>query len=181
MYKTIVVAPAILEPVTLTEAVSQLRIEQGFDDAKVTSLISVARDKAERYCNRYFTEQTVKIVYSGGFGSEICLPFPDLISVESITYLDSENAEQTINSADYSAFFDQQVIYPASEFPTDAKSYTVTVITGAPAEMSSAKIAMLMYLTDLYELREESVIGASVANNPAVAASLYPYRVNLGV
>lgn len=180
MYKTIVVTPPSVEPITLQEALRQLRLEIGFDDDKVESLIPVARDKAERYCNRYFSEQTVKIVYSGSFGVEISLPFPDLASVVSITYLDSENAVQTLSPSDYTFVSDYQAIYPVTSFPF-AKSYTVTVVTGAPKEMSSIKIAMLMFLTDLYELREESVIGASVANNPAVAASLWPYRVNLGV
>lgn len=179
MYKTIVVTPAASEPVSTTEANGQLRIKDGEDDAHRDLLISIARDKVEDYCNRFFTVQTIKIVFDGGFGDKIDLPFPDLTAVNSITYIDSDNTVQTATG--YTAFFDEQVIYPNDSFPTDAKSYTVEVVTGPPAEFGGAKIGILMLLTDLYELRTESVVGFSVSENPAVENSLYPYRVNLGV
>lgn len=179
-YKIVVVTPAAAEPITAAEANNQLRIADGDDDDHRDMLISIARDKAEKYCNRYFTEQTIKIVFDGGFDvNKIDLPFPDLASVSSITYIDSENAQQTVTG--YTLYPDEQVIYPDDSFPTGAKSYTVEVVTGVPAEYGGAKIGILMLLTDLYELRNESVIGFSVANNPAVCNSLYPYRVELGV
>jgi len=181
-YKTIVVTAATAEPVTLAEAVSQLRIAVGYDDDHVNMLISIARDKAENYCNRFFAEQTIKIVYAGGFDvNKIDLPYPDLQSVNLITYIDQDNAQQTVGGGDYTLLADQQVIYPADAFPSDAKSYTVEVVTGVPAEYGGAKIGMLMLLTDLYELRTESVVNFSVNENPAVVNSLYPYRVELGV
>ena len=60
-YQTIVVVPASTEPVDTLEAKAQLRIEYSFtlDDAYIESLISAARDRAEKFCNRFFTEQTV--------------------------------------------------------------------------------------------------------------------------
>lgn len=181
-YKTIVVTPASTEPVVLAEACSQLRINIGDDDDHVNMLISMARDKAESYCNRYFTEQVIKIVFFGAFPqSGLDIPFPDLASVDSIKYIDADNAEITLDPGDYSFFADSQVIYPTSTFPGDAKSYTVTVTTGAPAELNGVKAAILMMMTDLYELRTESVVGFSVSENPAVANMLWPYRVNLGV
>jgi len=181
-FKTIVVTPASVEPMTSDEANQQLKIDDGFDDDHRDKLISIARDKAEKFCNRFFTEQVVKIVFDGAMcATKIDLPFPDLQSVDSITYIDADNAVQTIAAFDYTLFPDEQVIYPSSSFPTSGKSYTVTVTTGVPAEYGGAKIGMLMMLTDLYELRTESVVGFSVNDNPAVVASLYPYRVNLGV
>ena len=177
MYKLIVVTPPTSEPITTSEANLQLRIDDGFDDDHRDMLIRIARDKAEKYCNRFFTEQVVKIVFDGSIScGKIDLPFPDLQSVDSITYIDSANTRQNITAFDF--FADEQIIYTDS---VDCKSYTVTVTTGAPAEYGGAKIGMLMFLTDLYELRTESVVAASVANNPAVVSSLYPYRVNLGV
>jgi len=181
-YKTIVVTAAIDEPVDLSECYRQLKIDAGYDDDHVCMLRSIARDKAEKYCNRFFTEQTIKIVFDGDFdSSKIDLPYPDLTSVSSITYIDAENTLQTIGGGDYTLFSDQQVIYPSDSFPTGAKSYTVEVVTGAPEEYGGAKIGMLMMLSDLYELRTESVVGFSVNDNPAVVNSLYPYRVELGV
>lgn len=181
MYKTITVTPAVAEPVTFSEALNQLRVESGFDDDHIASLISIARDKAERYCNRFFTEQVLKIVYTEPLSGVINIPYPDVASVDEITYLDSNNQIQTIPSADYFFNSDYQQVFPVSSFPYGVSRYSVTVTTGAPAEMGAVKIAILMLLTDLYELRTESVTGVSVASNPAVVASLYPYRVNIGV
>lgn len=182
MYKTIVETAATSEPLSMNEVRHQLRLSAGDDDDHAEWLLSVARDKAEKYCNRFFTEQTVKIVFEGGMDStKIDLPYPDLDSVASITYVDQDNARQTISSGDYTFLSDEQVIYSNSAFPTDAKSYTVTVNTAAPEEMGAAKAAIAMILTDLYELRTESVVGFSVATNPAVSNFLWPYRVNLGV
>ena len=181
-YKTIVATPAHEEPISMNEAYRQLRVEPCVDDEHIAALISISRDKAERFCNRYFSEQVVKIVYDGGFsGSSIDLPYPDLISVDSITYVDSSNAQIEIDASEYVVLLDNQVIYANDSFPSDAKGYTVTVTTGAPTEFGGAKVGMMMMLTDLYELRSESVVGFSVNQNPAVMASLWPYRVNLGV
>ena len=182
MYRVIVTTAAASEPVTATEAYNQLKIDAGYDDDHVAFLLSSARDKAEKFCNRFFTVQTIKVVYYEPFdATKIELPYPDITAVTDISYIDSENARQTIDSADYTLMADEQVIYPVDSFPNGAKSYTVTLTTGAPAEMSAVKIAILMLLTDLYELRTESVVGFSVSNNPAVSNYLWPYRVELGV
>jgi len=181
-YKTVAVTSPTSEPVSMDEARAQLRVKIGDDDDHVEMLVAIARDKAEKFCNRFFTEQQVKIVFDGGFDlTKIDLPYPDLISVDSITYIDDENAQQTIAGGTYTLFSDEQVIYPDDSFPSNAKSYTITVTTGAPVELGGAKVAMLMMITDLYDLRSESVIGFSVAENPAVMASIWPYRVQLGV
>jgi hypothetical protein len=181
-YKTIVVTAATVEPFTMDEARGQLRVKAGDDDDQIRMLRSIARDKAEKFCNRFFTAQQVKIVFQSGFDTlKIDLPYPDLASVDSITYIDTENAVQTVTPGTYTLFSDEQVIYPDVSFPSVAKSYTVTVTTAPPLEYGGAKIGMLMMLTDLYELRTESVIGFSVADNPAAMASIWPYRVQLGV
>jgi hypothetical protein len=54
-YDVITVTPPTVEPITLDEAKAQLRLTSGFtaDDPYITSLIPVARDRSEKYCNRY--------------------------------------------------------------------------------------------------------------------------------
>lgn len=181
-YLITVIAAPVSEPLTLDEAKAQLRLTSGFtaDDTYITALIKVARDHAEKYCNRFFTEQTIALNYSGGVPDVIELPFPDLASVSSFKYYDSEGAEQTIDPSGYSLDSERQIITVTSP-PSGSAGYRVELVTGAPVEFEGAKQAMLMTLTDLYELRTESVIGAPVAENPAVKALYYPYRVNLGI
>lgn len=179
-YRTIVKVPPTSEPITTDEARDQLRIDLGDDHAHLVSLISIARDRAEKFCNRFFTEQTISIVYDSTFsGSTLCLPYPDLQGVSEIrTYLDG--AETVIDSGTYTFNSDLKRIY-FSTVPDGYDSFAVDVVTGAPAEYGGAKIAMLMMLADLYELRTESVVQFTVNENPAVVAALYPYRINIGV
>lgn len=180
-FKTIVKVAPTSEPITRDEARQQLRIDFGFDEEQIGVLIPIARDKAEKFCNRFFTQQTVLIVFDSGFdGSVLKLPFPDLNAINSLKYFDSDGMEITIDQGEYRFESDIQEIYLTSH-PTDAVKILVEVVTGPPVEYGGAKAAMLMFLTDLYETRSESVKGVSIANNPAVINSLYPYRVNIGV
>lgn len=183
-YKTVLLVAPTVEPITLVEAKNQLRLTslQTFDDDYITALIPVARDRAENYCNRFFTEQQVTIVYEAGFPvSTFYLPYPDLISIEEINYTDQTGVNVLVDGADYSYDKQRQALIPTDSWPADAESVKITVNTGAPIEFEGAKQAMLMMLTDMYELRTETVVGASVAENKAVCALLYPYRVNLGI
>ncbi len=178
--KTIVLAPPITEPVTLLEAKAQLRIEPAFteDDSYISSLISVARERCENYCNRYFTEQDIKILYSGSIPPVVSLPYPGL-TVTSVTYTDSDNAQQTVNPINYIVDSTNQTITFTNAY--SALNYQVLSTTSAPAQISGVQQAIKLILTDLYELRTETAVGVSLAENPAVKAVLYPYRESLGI
>lgn len=183
MFKTIVITAPIVEPVTLAEAKEQLRLTSLFtaDDPYITGLISVARDRVEKYCNRFFTEQQVSIIFDEG-ESPLVLPYPDLQSVDQVSTIDSEGNETVVDSGDYTFNSITQSIYFTSGVSLTGGEVKVNVTTGAPVEYEGAKQAMLMILTDMYELRTESVVASSssaVAENPAVKALAYPYRVEL--
>ncbi|MCK4385369.1 MAG: phage head-tail connector protein [candidate division Zixibacteria bacterium] len=75
-------APAV-EPVTLTEAKNQLRVDGAEDNALITALITTARQLAERDTKRAFITQTWKM-YLDSVPEEIEIPKPPLQSVESI-------------------------------------------------------------------------------------------------
>ena len=183
-YETIVKTAPVTEPVTLAEAKDQLRLTSLFtaDDAYITKLIPVARNRVEDYCNRYFTDQTVLIVLKEWEieNGSIVLPFPDLVSVDSVKFT-ANGAETTIDAGDYTFDPDTRRVYNATGWPTYAVEMKFEVTTAAPVEFEGAKHAMLMLVTDMYENRTESVVGTSVGTNPAVKAMLYPYRFNLGV
>jgi len=181
LYKTVKTLAPVVEPVTLAEAKEQLRIEASFllDDAYISALISAARDRAENYCNRFFTEAQATIVYYEGFPSVFRLPYPDLISVDAISYVDFENQEQTIIG--YTFDSETQIITPTDDWPTNAKTIKVDISTGTPVEFEGVKQAILMWIADLYELRVENVVGGSLSMNKAVEMMLYPYRVELGI
>ena len=180
--ETIVRVAPTVEPLTLTEAKAQLRIEPAFtlDDDYINSLISMARDRAENYCNRFFTEQQITILYDGVMPLVIDLQYPGLASVESLQYPDGDLVLQTVSAGDYVVDLDRQRITITGNVETGI-DYRVNATTAAPVEFKGARAGMLMMLADMFDLRTESVVGVSVTDNPAVLAALYPYRVKLGI
>lgn len=178
--KTVVITPAATEPVTLEEAKEQLRIESGFtdDDSYINSLVSAARDRCESYCNQFFTAQGIAYLYDGPVPTVIQLPYPNL-TVTALKYTDTENADQTIDPSDYVVNpLDQTILVQTT---VTAVSYRIEATTAAPAAFEGVTHAIKIILTDLYDLRTETVVGSSIAMNPAVKALLYPYRLELSI
>jgi uncharacterized phiE125 gp8 family phage protein len=178
--RTIITVAPTVEPVSLNEAKAQLRIEVGFteDDDYISALISAARDRCESFCNQFFAAQSVSILYDGSIPTIVCLPYPNL-TVTSVTYTDSDNVQQTVNPSEYIIDSINQTITFSSSY--DAINYQVNADTAAPVQIVGVQHAIKLILTDLYELRTETVVGVSIAGNPAVSALLYPYRLSLGI
>ncbi len=103
--------PPSVEPVLLADAKQQARIDTNADDAFVISLITAARQWAERYTGRAFVTQTWQMALDAWPGvldmdwdgvrqgpisspasmSYISLPRPPLQSVTSVTYYDNND------------------------------------------------------------------------------------------
>ena len=131
-YETIVKTPPTEEPATIIEANDQLRLSLGDDHDHVEVLISAARDTAEKFCNRFFTEQTIAIVYDSTFsGTTLCLPYPDLQSISAIKTYDDEGNETVLDAGTYSFVSDQKRIY-FSTVPTGYSTFTVEVVVRLP-------------------------------------------------
>jgi len=178
--KTIIVTPATTEPVTLSEAKAQLRIDDAFtvDDSYISALISAARDRVESYCNQFFSDVGIQVLYEGQYPSVLDLPYPNM-TVASIEYIDAGKLLTPINPTTYTVDTLNQKVY----FDTVNQSidYRVEATMAAPAAINGVKQGILMIVTDLYELRTETAVGVSLADNPAVKALLYPYRLELGI
>ena len=178
--KTIIITPATTEPVTLSEAKAQLRIDEAFtvDDGYINALISAARDRVESYCNQFFSNVGIQVLYEGQYPSVLDLPYPNM-TVTAITYTDSDNVSNTILAGDYTVDALNQKVY--FDDVNQSKNYQVSATMAAPAAIDGVKQGILMVVTDLYELRTETAVGVSLADNPAVKALLYPYRLELGI
>jgi hypothetical protein len=115
------VGPAV-EPVTLAEAKAALRVDGSEEDAYINTAISVAREWAEEFTNRALHTQTWVATFDSGLLTKsryfscpssnrlfsllpdsglVELPRPPLQSVTSVTYIDSDGAEQTLSTANY--------------------------------------------------------------------------------
>ena len=179
-----------VEPVTLAEVKSHLRIDHDLDDALLSVFISAAREYGENLTNRKFVEEEVT-EYFGGFPAargDLVLSWPDLQSVASVAYLDEDGVEQTlVEDIDFTV--DTSGVLPrlrpvvALDSWPDTYSYrkvfplvTVTYRAGWPTRLvesvevsstpANVKAWCLIRIGDLYENRESVVVGQAVSMLP---------------
>lgn len=153
------------EPITLAEAKQQLRIYHNLDDTEITRHIYAARLEAEHMCLRTLRlsvarEQTYK-------DWPVCLLFddPPLIAVDSITYYDADNVEQTLAASNYivrtptegrgDLYWTSTAVLPSQFNRIDAikVSYRTGYVT-ADAVPESAKHAVLLLVNANYDASE---------------------------
>jgi len=169
------------EPVTLDEAKAHLRIDHDDEDDHIAALITAARQWAEMYTRRQFISATYTL-YLDWFPGEIVVPRPPLISVTSISYLDTAGASQTLATSVYAV---DAVALPGrirlkfnESWPgtrTIENAVTVVYIAGygaATAVPETAKAALKLLVAHLYENREPYIVGTSVSALPMAAKSL---------
>jgi uncharacterized phiE125 gp8 family phage protein len=92
-------APAA-EPVTLTEARNHVKVDSADDNLLITTLITTARQLAEKETKRAFITQTWQLILDSA-GSEIEIPKPPLQSVTSIKVIDDAGNESEVGSSYY--------------------------------------------------------------------------------
>ncbi len=179
--------PAV-EPVTRDEAKAWSRIDTDYDDLVVDSLIKRAREHCEAITQRQFITATYALVMDGfptwfrpdvyrvterREGTDILLPAPPLVSVQSITYLDGTGATQTVAAADYvvSTYDDPGRIALASgktwpltldQINAVTVAYTAGYGDTAASVPESIKLAMLLLVSHFYENREATQSSAAL-------------------
>lgn len=143
------ITPPDAEPITLAEAKAHCRVDGDSEDALLATLIRAARLEAERQTGRAIPAQTWKATYNCFPDWYFTLPKAPLISVTSITYLDTAGDSQTVSASDYrvSAASEPGLIepsYDASIWPTARDiidSVAVTFKAGYASTTIAATIA----------------------------------------
>lgn len=120
-YALQVTTPPSLEPLSVAEAKTHLRLEESEDTAYVESLIKVARQHLEELANRAFITQTLKLSLCGWPSSRIIrLPRAPAQSVVDVKYIDGAGMLQTISPSDYVL---NAAAEPAEIWPNAGKSW----------------------------------------------------------
>lgn len=179
-----IVTPPSAEPVSLSEAKAQLRLEHTADDAFVGTLIKSAREYVEQVCWCGLVTQTVELVMNsfpdwcypsqGSFvgGSKFELPFGRLVSVTSVKYIDVNGVEQTMSPADYSVdnvsapgriYLGYNKTWPSTRAQWDAVRVQYIVGTDDETVPASLKQAMLLLISQMYEHRTPEITGTIIA------------------
>lgn len=169
----VTVQPTV-EPLELDEVKQHLKVTYTNEDTLITAMIQAARQEVESYCGINLLSQTIEESFDCFPGTEYHNPFGNLwlsrsplISVTSISYQDTDNATQTLESTKYA--IDTKAMpgcispeynetWPSTVFVKNAVTVTYTVGYGTTAADVPATIkqAMLLMIGDWYENREDS-------------------------
>lgn len=165
------------EPVTVEEVKRRIRVDFSDDDTDLGLMIAAARDHAEKYCNTRFASQIVEMKCDS-FCDFARLPEAPVSSVASISYVDTDGATQTLATSVYELRADGLeaaiVLAYGKQWPAiQPKSrITVTAVVGYDEAPAAVKHAILLFIADAYEVREN----AKIEDWTALDALLCNYR-----
>ncbi|MFZ8961536.1 MAG: head-tail connector protein [Flavobacteriaceae bacterium] len=157
------------EPITLTEAKNHLKVDYSTDDDLITSLIKAARHEAERYGIAIVDQTITGNMDSFPIDGVIELPVCPVKSVTSVKYYDTDNVQQTLNSANYTLDNRSKlqrariVLNQGESWPStysNANAIEVIFVAGfetTSAEYEAARTGIKLVLTSWYENRSDTV------------------------
>lgn len=165
MKPTLVTGPQF-NAVALDELAHFLRVEEDDDNPLLRSFLDFATDKAESITGRRLAQQTWRLDLEK-FESEIILPYPPLISVDSIIYYDSNNVQTTLDTSYYEVTGISHIgkikpnygyTYPSTYPKTDAVQITFTCgYTGAELIPEGIKNGIKSVVWQMYDTRGEKI------------------------
>jgi uncharacterized phiE125 gp8 family phage protein len=173
------------EPITLDEAKAHLRIESDItdDDVQVATLITVAREWAERHVGRSYITRTYTLHVTAATAIE--LPKPPLQNVISVTSLDIDGTETALTVSDYRVNTLEAVpVVTITNLPSDAATVKVEYIAGYgdnPANCPPThRQAMLLLIGHLHKHHE--ILGTVQEQEIpfSIGALLNPDKLNWG-
>jgi len=176
----IAISQPLYEPVSLSMAKEWLRVTNAHSDNVIRLLISAMRADAENRTGRVFVPRTMR--YSG-VTWPTSLPYPPIVAINSVTYLDVEGVRQTLDPSMYT--FDSVTgafmptygsTWPAPRYCTGSVEviYNAGYAPGSPADEAGYQAAMPPELqlwiqtkiATLFENREQIIVGTIVAALP---------------
>jgi len=179
------VGDSLVEPISLTRAKQHLRVVFDDEDDYIASLITAARVIAEGRLNRTLVERQLTASFPA-WCARMALLKPPLVSVDSVVYLDTDGAQQTL--ADYDVYefgepatvaLQQGYAPPALRWRPDA--IRVTYTAGYPDGQVPASIQswMLLVIGTLYDNRATVNAGTQTYSLPDdfMQLMIQPYMV----
>lgn len=180
MYRPVrTVAPAV-EPVVLATLKLHCRVSGSDEDTELQAYLDAAVAKLDGHSGdlgRCLISQTWRQDFDV-WAPALRLPFPDVSSVTSVTYLDADAASQTVSSSLYDLTEDDlgalivfRDAFTGPTLTTDRPApVSVTFVAGygatAAAVPASIRGAILLLAAHYYANREASIVGLSAAPLP---------------
>jgi uncharacterized phiE125 gp8 family phage protein len=162
-----------VEPISLATAKKQLKVEWASEDDLIEDFICSARAHAENVLFRCLVDQT-RTAYFDCF-YPVMEFFGPAVSVQSVTYLDEDGAEQTLASSAYRLSEGEvAAITPTDEWPTvtvapDSVKINYTCEPGIidPSALAAIRLA----LSKLYANREDPVAAKRTLSDNLLATT----------
>lgn len=195
MALTLVTAPPV-EPISLDQAKTHLRVTASDQDALIAGLIAGAREHLEAVTKRAFVYQIWDWTLDG-FPCWFKVPKPPLLEIVSIKYLDTNRALQTLDASTYVVDANPDggrvALAYGNIWPiTYPQINTVTVrfacgfyVGGSPTDYAedtpaSLKTALKLLVGHFYENREAVTMAPNIAELPlGIRALVFPHCVSL--
>lgn len=192
------IAGPTTEPVLLAEAKAHCRIDDTDEDGLLAGYIIAARQHVETHLRRALITQTWDLLLDHCWPTEttgayrqhrITLPKAPLISVTSVSYVDSAGVAQTLATNQYlvSNKRNEGVIDPAyaatwPDVRNQVDAITVRFVAGYgsnPGDVPEPiRQAILLLVGHWFENREAVNVGSIGIELPfAIEALLFPYRI----
>ena len=123
-------APPLVEPVTVSEAKLWARVEDDdtSQDSMIQMLVKSARERAEELTGRCFAGRSFELVMDA-FPSDdepIEIPYPPLVSVDTITYRDGDGADQVLSGGSPEDFLVDVRSFPGRLMPIYNSAWPAT-------------------------------------------------------
>ncbi len=172
--------------VTWEDADQHLRLSgDTSQQAEVEAMIAAATqhiDGPNGWLGRAIGVQTLQARGSFFDGERIRLPFPPVIDVASISYLDTSGAEQALADDVYEVRGDEVVRAYGKSWPAvraDDESVRVTYQAGYAETPMPIRAAILLMVGDLYRFRDTAAMVqmSEVPMSVTVQTLLAPFRV----
>lgn len=186
---TLVSGPAV-EPVSVEEARTHLRIDRTDEDPWLVAAIIAARQRMEGFLGRALIHQVWELSLDRWPGRALELRPAPLASVTSISYTALDGTEATVAGGDYLADTratpGRIVLRDSASWPggtlREADAIRVRFTAGYGAEAAAVpqliRSVMLLWVGDLYEHREATVVGTIATKLPlGLEEALWQYRV----
>lgn len=188
--KYLVITPPSAEPLTLERAKQQVRVDGDDENDLISDLITAAREACENFTGLVLASQIVEVAFWHLPSNPLTFGFGPVSSVESVSYIDADESERTLDPASYRLnqyVSPEQLVFDEPALPELADRFDavkIRVKAGHDGACPAAiKQAMLLYIGHYFENREASIsTGNNSAELPLGAQHLLqPYRVNMGV
>jgi len=184
------VTPPEVEPVTLEEAKGHLRLDGDADNDYLSALIAAARERVELFLRRALITQMFECTMDDfpAYDRAIDLPRPPLQSVEWIKYLDTAGVLQTLDPGTYIVDASSNEIgrialawnrlWPFTRYTINAVTIRFAAGYGDAVEdvPQAIRQGILIEISNLYENREDVVVGQNISMLSLSEWLLWPYR-----